>query len=177
ASQELVRITSASVTFPKFNVVGSIDEIPASGNNPAIPGLVVRQNGFSVGQAQLRCGGASPTLQTTNNQPFISLGGVLEMDDLRIGVTNFSVTFGTNVSFTGTIFVASAGARFLPGKPVSATISDRNTADDKNPNGTPNDEAIRLELSFKPDGTVDAFKFKVDTIVINISSYVEVSAR
>ena len=103
------------------------------------------------GAAEVRrhAGARHAPLTTTNSQPFISFGGILEFDDLRIGVKNFSVTFGTSVSFNGTIFVASGGARFLPGKPFGHDHRPQHRRR-QNADGTPNDEAIRLELSFKP---------------------------
>jgi hypothetical protein len=173
--QEILRLADARITFPSFGVTGIIS--PSGG----APGLVVRDTGFTIGSAELRYGrNVSPNapngLSSTAGTPALSFGGMLEFDDLRIGVTNFSVDFDSGpVVFNGSIFVASGGARFFPGKTISATITDRATADDKNPNGTLNDEAIRLELLFV-GGKVDAFKFRIDTFTIKISTFVEVSA-
>src|SRR5207245_1428218 len=66
-SQELVRINSAKVLFPKFGVQGEIRPFdPSTGHNVTlgpndastglIPGLVVRRNGFTIGTAELSIG-------------------------------------------------------------------------------------------------------------------------
>ena len=91
-----------------------------------------------------------------------------------VGVTNFKVTFGQSVSFDGTIFFASGGARFLPGKPVSAIISDRLSEPDIAP-GVPNTEAIRLGLEFE-GGKVKGFIFRADTLKITPQRAVLVEA-
>ena len=107
----------------------------------------------------------------------VGLDGILEFVDLRIGIKDFSVDFSKGAQpFSGTIFFASGGAKFFPGKPINATITDRLTADDRNPDGTLNDEALRLELTFTA-GKVDAFKIKIDTLEINISTFVTLTAR
>src|SRR5262249_30873954 len=135
------------------------------------PGLVVRMNGFSIGTATL-------TFSPTPGGPPLGFAGLLEFNDLRIGVKDFDVTFGADPlpAFSGSIFVASGGARLKPGKPFSATITDRLTADDKNPDGSNNTEAIRLELVFDA-GHVSAFQFKVDTMEIALGGYVTITAR
>jgi hypothetical protein len=144
---------------------------------------VIRQNGFTIGQAELQYGGVpapnSSPLQTTQpGQTKISLGGIVEFDDLRVGVKNFSVNFDAEkpVVFNGSIFFASGGAKFFPGKPFSATLSDRSTADDRNPDGSPNTEAIHIELTFH-DGKVDAFQLQVDTLEIKLGDFVTLTAR
>ena len=121
------------------------------------PGLVVRDTGFSLGEAQLKYGGQpvnpnAPPPTDPNalvaTRP-VGLDGILEFVDLRIGIKDFSIDFSKGAQpFSGTIFFASGGAKFFPGKPINATITDRLTADDRNPDGTLNDEALRLELTF-----------------------------
>ncbi|MCX5670553.1 MAG: hypothetical protein NTU94_04440, partial [Planctomycetota bacterium] len=183
-TQELVRIESAAVAFPKFNVRGSIsqyDPTPGSVPGDEIPGLVVRKNGFQLGTAELRYGGNSGNLEAVPGTPTaadkkIRLGSILELNDIRIGVQNFGITFGAAVSFSGNIYVATGGAALFPGKPVSATVSDRLTADDRNPDGTQNDEAMRMELQFE-NSRVKAFVFDVDTLEVKISTFVTLTAR
>ena len=147
ANQELVRIDSVSVTFPKFDVRGTI--APLTTPTGTIPGLVVRSNGFTIGTAELRFGGTNPSLQSTSGEPQkIAFGSILEFDDLRVGVQNFGVTFGPAVTFGGSIFVASGGVTFLPGKPISARSA---TADRRRPTtrtASPNTEAVRATLDF-----------------------------
>ncbi len=179
AAQELVKINSATLLMPRFNIRGTIrpfdtalgQSVPDTGQTSGvIPGLVVRANGFTIGNAELAYGvgpqrpGTDP-LQPGPADPKITFGSILELEDIRVGINNLSVTVGTAVDFNGSIYVASGGVKFLPGRPFSATITDRQTADDKNADGTPNDEAIRLQLTFS-GGKVDAFQFKVDTMSI-----------
>jgi hypothetical protein len=68
---------------------------------------VVYVDGFDIGEAQLIYkpggGGGSNTTQTSGGTGKIGFAGILEFDDLRIGVTNFKVTFGQAVDFDGTI--------------------------------------------------------------------------
>ncbi|MCB1127981.1 MAG: hypothetical protein KDM81_15915, partial [Verrucomicrobiae bacterium] len=146
-----------------------------------IPGLVVRQNGFTLGRAELAYGiddvSSTNQLSGTNGQRQIRLGNILEFDDIRIGVTNFEVNFdaANPVQFNGSIYIASGGAKFFPGRPISATIKDRTSADDKNIDGTPNTEALKLQLSFT-DGRVDSFQFEVDTLEVTIGTFVTLRA-
>lgn len=59
-TQEMVRIDSASITFPAINIRGSISPFDLEPNNPSnalLPGLIVRRNGFTLGQAELQYGG------------------------------------------------------------------------------------------------------------------------
>jgi hypothetical protein len=166
-NQELVSIDRATLTFPTFNISGEIspfDPDPADPNNDLIPGLVVRGNGFTLGQAQI----------IYNNT--ISLGSILDLDDLRIGVTNFEVNFDEGFQFNGSIFFASGGATFFPGQSFNATIIDRDTADDRNPDGTPNDEALRAEITFT-NGSPDTLLFKVDTLRIALGGVLTLTAR
>ncbi|MBT8144808.1 MAG: hypothetical protein KJO55_08905, partial [Gammaproteobacteria bacterium] len=100
---------------------------------------------------------------------------ILELDDIRIGVENFGVTFGESVVFNGTIFVASGGATFLPGKPISAKVTDRASEPPLAP-GVPDTEAIRLGLEFE-NGKVKSFIFDADTLEINLGSFLTLTAR
>src|SRR6267142_3158438 len=168
-SQELVRIRSASLTFPTFGLTGQIDQIPDPNHaGQFIPGLVVRGNGFTLGQAVLRF---TPSAGNT-----IGISGILEFKDLRIGVTNFDVTFGSAFVFNGSIFFASGGATLFKNGPVSAEITDRQSGDDVNPDGTPNDEALRADLVFK-NGAVDRIKFKIDTLKATLGSFLVLTAQ
>ncbi|NOR29513.1 MAG: hypothetical protein GQ539_00255, partial [Sulfitobacter sp.] len=166
AGQKLVEISTVKVTFPRFGLTGLIT------GDVATPGLIVYENGFSLKTAQLIYGGFSnPTSATatrTDGQSGpIKFGSLLEFDDLRIGVTDFSVVFGQAVTFNGSIFVASGGAKFAPGKPVSADIRDRTSAELTDTVGAPDTEAIRLGLTFT-DGRVDGFIWRMDTFRITL---------
>jgi hypothetical protein len=106
----------------------------------------------------------------------IGLKGILEFTDLRIGVTNFDVTFGTEFVFNGSIYFASGGAFLFKGKPVSASLTDRDTADDVNVDGSPNTEALRAELFFE-GGVPRDFVFEVDTLNVTLGSFLVLTAR
>src|SRR5262249_42036221 len=160
--QKLLSVDKVTVTLPKFGVTGDIDKFNPGGGANAIPGLQVWDNGFQLGTATLiykpgqqlpaqQPGQPAPSqLSNTSGSPSgkIKLGSIAEFDDLRIGVENFKVTFGGAVDFTGNIFVASGGATFLPGKPVSATFSDRLSAEPTDKPNNPDTEAVRITLNF-----------------------------
>src|SRR5439155_24315034 len=138
--QKLVEINTATITFPRFGVTGSIrpydpaahSNINANNDDPlganVIPGLVVRGNGFSLGTVELAYGlppaqMSNPLTQTgTPTDQKIRFGGILELDDIRIGVSGLTVTIGAGNpfgNFTGEVFIATAGARLFPGKAFS----------------------------------------------------------
>ncbi|HLQ76232.1 MAG TPA: hypothetical protein VK210_02700, partial [Terriglobia bacterium] len=176
--QQLVVVQTATITFPRFGVTGAI--LP----HGTTPGLVVYDNGFAIGQAMLiydpsgttpAPAGSSTLAPSGGSTGKISFGSILEFDDLRIGVTDFNVTFGADVDFNGTIFVASRGARFLPGKPISATLSDRVTAEPDLAPGFPDTEAIRVSLEFE-HGAVKGLIFKVDTLRLTLGSFLTITA-
>ncbi|MDX5398537.1 MAG: hypothetical protein LPK92_02260, partial [Actinomycetes bacterium] len=201
--QELVRINTATITFPNFGITGSLRPYdPAASSNitanndealgaGVIPGLTVYGDGFKLGTAELAYG-LPPTTGTpdpgnalTPSAPDkkISFGGILELDDIRIGISGLEVRFPVagapateTAGFTGVVYIASGGARLFPGKAFGATLSDRLTADDKRPDGTADDEAFRIALTFS-DGKVDAFQLTVDTLEIRLGSYVTLTAR
>jgi hypothetical protein len=172
-AQRILVVQQASITFPAFGVTGQMN--PNNGS----PGLVVYADGFDIGEAQLiyKPGATGPNAmsQTSGGSGKIGIAGILEFDDLRIGVTDFKVTFGQAVSFDGTIFVASGGARFLPGKPVSAIISDRLSSEPDIAPGVPDTEAIRLSLEFE-DGVVKGFAFHADTLKITLGAFLSLHA-
>src|SRR5207253_7567117 len=106
--QEIVRIDAASFTFPKSALRGSISTFTPPGG-PAMPGLVVRQNGFSLGRAEIRYGGVTPAPNpqlpqqpgtVASGGKKIKIGSILELDDIRVGVQNFTVNFGQDIDFS-----------------------------------------------------------------------------
>ncbi len=171
-NQEILVVDTVEVLFPKFEIRGRIEPFITDAGEE-IPGLVIRPNGFRIGTAELCFGCEDPALNTassTNPEADIKIGSILELDDIRIGVRNFEVIFGQGLDFDGSIFVASGGAKLFPGSSIfSATVMDRNAANDVRPDGTPDDEAIRLELKFE-NGRVKGFEFEVDTLEIKIAS-------
>ena len=201
--QELLRIASAKITFPTLGVTGSLRPYdPTARRNVAapaddedlaaglVPGLIVYDNGFKIGVAELAYGlPPLPPGQTTQpgneltktgttgtqTDKNIDLFGILRLDDLRVGVQNVSVTFGTTTTFSGTIYIATGGAVLFPGKAFTASVTDRTTADDVNSDGTPNTEALRASLVLTGDH-VDAFQLEVDTLSIKLGQFVTLSA-
>ena len=102
------------------------------------------------------------------------LGDILSFNDLTVGVENFGVNFsGSQPAFSGSIFFSTSGATFLPGKSISATVSNSGT--ELNPDGTIDHEAMRLTFVFA-GGTLSDFTAHVDTMTITLGSYLTLSA-
>ncbi|HND51343.1 MAG TPA: hypothetical protein PLV92_03060, partial [Pirellulaceae bacterium] len=97
----------------------------------------------------------------------VNLGSILQLDDIRAGVTDFGVVFGQGVVFNGEIFIASGGAELLPGKPFATSIKDGPDA---------NTEAVRASLSFR-DGRVQGFKFAADKLSMKFGSFLTISGE
>ena len=162
------------IEFPKFSLQGSIDPYDDPDDaDPAIPGLVVRGDGFQLGRAEICYGCPSANSNITTDDTSVKFGSMLEFDDIRIGVENFGITYGSALQFTGNIYVASGGATLFPDGPVSATITDSNRATDVDSStGLPDDEAIRLGISFDDNGQVEGFQFDIDTMEVSIADVV-----
>ncbi|HEX9569566.1 MAG TPA: hypothetical protein VF987_07795, partial [Rhodospirillales bacterium] len=191
-AQELVVVNTASITFPSIGITGEIAPFTddkgttSTSDDVVIPGLVIRDNGFILGQAQLIFGKPLPAAQPgqpaatqaqqTTPGAAISIAGILELKDIRIGVQNFEVVFGQSLDFDGNIFIASGGAKFFPGKPISAEISDRLTAEPNDLPGKPDTEALRATLEFE-NGKVKAFVFSVDTFKVTLGTFVTLTGR
>lgn len=155
---------SASFTYePGHNV--KVDVFKAS-----IPGFVIRENGFTLGKAELRYGSVSQddpnALQRTDsNSGKIKLGNIFEFDDIRIGVFDFTVNFDTDslptdpLQLDGSIYIAAGGALFFPSSSFYASIIDLVTSEPGDKTDSLNTEAVRLELTFT-DGIVDDFIFE-----------------
>ena len=141
--QQILTLQTAQIDFPRFGITGIIGPHTPVGSSTAIPGLTIWDDGFRLGRAELiyRPGQQPLSPLDANGNPLttapapvtgaptapatIGFGGILEFNDLRVGVTNFEVRFGSAVNFNGTIYFASGGVTFLPGKPISASIVDR----------------------------------------------------
>ncbi|MEP7335472.1 MAG: hypothetical protein ABI717_06790, partial [Actinomycetota bacterium] len=168
-SQELLTVRTATVTFPTFGVTAQISPF-ITGPGPTaspdddtfIPGLTVRGNGFKLGTADL-------IIRPTSGQP-IDLLGLLLFDDLRVGVSNFGVTFGTGgptLDDGSGITFGSGGVRFLPGKPVNGQITDGTDADTN---------AITATVRFA-GGAFQSLELEVDTLTINLASVLTLKAQ
>ena len=161
----------------EFGISGYLNQTTTA--NGPIPGLTIYDNGFRIGEGVLiytpGAGGANsaePTNGTSNDK--IRLGSILEFDDFRIGVSEFSYITGNGVNFDGSVFVASGGAKFFPGKAINATVIDRLGAEPGETPALPNTEALRAGLTFT-DGKVDGFLFELDTFEINIGPYLKIT--
>ena len=196
--QELVIVQTASITVIPFDLTGSIEPYTDPDTSVTLPGLVVREDGFALGEAQIcydggagTCPGTTgttgtgangtnapaPTTGTRTTQSAIKIGNILELTDIRVGVQNLDITFGESFLFTGNVFVATGGAKLFPGKSFTATISDRTTpeATDMAPNFI-DTEALRATLEFDEDGKVKGFQFDVDTLELKLGSVVTLNA-
>ena len=206
-TQELVRIDEANIFLPKFAVRGTIRSFDPDPNMPDVPavdangvpataaqlannakpGLIVRGNGFSIGNAELCLGcegvDASSTMQNTDANgntvatTDIKFGSILTLDDIRFGVTNFNVTFGQTFAFTGSIYIASGGAELFPeNDSLTIRLTDRDSAQDVRSDGSVDDEALRIEVEFDDDGGFKGFIFEVDTLLVSINDFVTITA-
>ena len=191
--QELVVIDTATVTFDRFRLSGRIDPwtdtrgTTTPTDDIRYPGLVVRENGFAIGRATLIYGtppalptppGTPPPQVLTSATPGtpIRLLSVLEFDDIRFSVAGLDITFGERFVFSGEITIASGGARFFPGRPISATISDRKTAEPRD-GAVPDSEALSMTLAFDDQGVVESFRFNVDTFRVQLGSFLTLTGR
>ena len=162
AVQTILTVETADVTFPSFGVTARIQPSGPATGPLHIPGLTVRTNGFRIGDASL-------IIRKPDGTP-ISLLGLLEFDDLRVGVTNLDVTFGAggpSIAGDFSFYFASGGVRFLPGKAINGTISDGTDA---------NTEALRATVRFE-DGQFKSLIFNVDTLEINLGSFLTITAQ
>jgi len=175
-AQKIIEIQSATVSFDRFGLSGTIAPFDPGGGEPLIPGLVIRTNGFALGRAELCYGCGDDSLAAGSPDAAIKIGSILEFDDIRIGITDFSVTFGSAIDFNGSIYIASGGASFFPGKPISARISDRTTAEPGDSAGVVDTEALRVELTFTA-GHVDALLFDVDTFRVELGTFLTLTGR
>ena len=139
-NREIIGIGTASIDIPNVGVKGGIK------------GLSVRNNGFSLDNAEL-------TLDKT-----FKVKNILELNGVTVGLADFGVTFDQAADFEGEIFVASGGAKLFPGKKISATITDANE----------DGEAVRCGLTFT-DGEVDGFTFAADQFALEFGSYLTVT--
>ena len=128
--------------------------------------------GFTLGQGEICYGCEAPGASggtSTSGEPAIKLGSVLQFDDIRVGVSNFSMDFDGNSSLDGSIYVSTGGAQLKLGGAFTATVKDRNDAKDVNADGSPNTEAMRADLLFE-DGEAVGFIFDVDTLELKFGS-------
>ncbi|MCY2990036.1 MAG: hypothetical protein NTY19_19505, partial [Planctomycetota bacterium] len=153
-SQELVRLQDATVTIIPISLEGSVGPYTRD-DSTTIPGLVVRRNGFHLGEAKLTYTGS------------LNFGSLLSLTGVAAGVTDFGVSFGGAVDFDGEVFIAADRAALFPGKTVSLTLSDGPDADK---------EAVRAALTFT-DGVPDGFKFNADQVDFKFGSFLTITGE
>ena len=101
-AQELVNISEAVIKVPSVNIQGTLQ------------GLVIRDNGFTLKTAEICYGCLDSTKNNgtalnadgtvaSNQKAAIKIGTILEFDDIRIGVDDFTVNFDAEnaVDFDG----------------------------------------------------------------------------
>ena len=153
-SQEILRLQNASVTITKLGLTGSLGPWTRS-DGTVIPGLVVRNNGFHLGTAQMQYSGD------------LSFGSILQLDSVTAGISDFGVNFNGGVQFDGEVFIASGGAALFPGRTFSMSFTDGPDA---------NTEAVRAALTFE-DGVPAGFKFNSDRMSMTFGQYLTVSGQ
>ena len=77
-AREILRVDDVTVTIPKISASGTLQPYTRT-NGTTIPGLQLRNNGFTLGDASLTKAGP------------IMLGSVLELGSITAGVTDFKI--------------------------------------------------------------------------------------
>ncbi len=147
--QKYLTISSATVSLPEFGVSAGVQPDTSAG----LPGLTIWDNGFTIGTAFV-------TVSGSNGQP-LTLGSILSFNNLTVSVKDFDVVFGQAINFNGSVSISTTGATFLPGKPVSASVSST----------TAGQPAASATLQFS-GGKVQSISFSVDTFSISVTSFV-----
>ena len=79
-----------------------------------------------------------------------------------MSVSDFDVVFGQAINFNGSVTISSTGATFLPGKPISASITA----------STPGQPAMSATLQFSGGKVSDVIFSVPGTFSVSLSSYV-----
>jgi len=153
-NQEILSLESASVTISPLNLKGSLSPYTRD-TGTVIPGLLVRNNGFQLGQAEIAY---------TGN---LNFGSILRLDDIRAGITDFGVNFSGSVAFDGEVYIASGGADLFPGSAFSMSFKDGSDA---------NTEAVRAGLAFS-GGVPSGFKFSSDQMRMKFGSVLTITGE
>ncbi|MEN9556606.1 MAG: hypothetical protein RLZZ232_2892, partial [Planctomycetota bacterium] len=152
-NQEILSLQNATVTITKLDLTGSLRPYKTRSGR-TIPGLVVRNNGFHLGEAEIMYSGD------------LEFGSILNLEDIRAGIADFGVNFSGGVQFNGEVYIASGGAELFPGKTFSMSFKDGSDA---------NTEAVRAGLTFK-DGIPAGFKFDSDEMSMKFGDFLTVSS-
>ncbi|HKI92981.1 MAG TPA: hypothetical protein VJ986_11835, partial [Gaiellaceae bacterium] len=170
APQKLVEVDGAvNVSFPLLHVGAELSSVTTpngctvgtTGCTLTTPALTIYDNGFQLGNGELIFAPAGG----------INFGSILRFKDLRIGVQNFGMTFNPDgsISFHGGpngsagLTLGSGGVQFLPGKPISGSITDGPDA---------NTDAVTATFTFDSSGHFQAFKFNADQLTIKMGDSV-----
>ncbi|MEN9554493.1 MAG: hypothetical protein RLZZ232_779, partial [Planctomycetota bacterium] len=143
SKRQILSVETASVTIPKLSISG------------AIQNLIVRNDGFQLGDASITRTGTT------------TLGSLLQMNNVTVGITDFGATFGGSVVFDGELYFATSDASIFPGKAYSATIED---------NADPGLEAFRATPKFEA-GEFKGFEFTADKFRIKFNKFLTVTAE
>jgi hypothetical protein len=153
-NQEILRLNSASLTITKLSLTGSLKPYTKR-DGTTIPGLVVRNNGFHLGEASITYGGE------------INFASILKIQGITAGIADFGVNFSGSVQFNGEVFIAATRAELFPGKTFNMKFTDGSDS---------NNEAVRAALTFK-DGVPAGFKFKSDQMGMSFGEFLTVSSK
>jgi hypothetical protein len=104
--QEILKVDAVEIEIPKIKVVGQLNPYvpPGMTEDDAIPGLVVRKNGFHLGEGVLKYDGD------------VTLGSIIKIVGPAVTIANFGVTFGEAFNFSGEIGVSAQEATLFPDK-------------------------------------------------------------
>ena len=152
--QELVRITSLSVTIIPISLTGALTPFTRT-DGTTIPGLSIRGNGFTLGSASLQFNGE------------IAFSTVLSIKGIKVGISDLDITYGESVEFNGEIFIAADEATIFKDSPISVSMRDGPDV------GT---EAVRATLTFD-DGVVDGFRFAGDQLEFKFSTFLTIKGQ
>ncbi|MBC8508344.1 MAG: hypothetical protein H8D34_26095, partial [Chloroflexi bacterium] len=141
-SQEYVRINSLSVEIIPIKLKGGLEPFTRS-DGTVIPGLVVREDGISLGSAYLQYTGT------------LSIASFLSITGIKVGISDVEIVYGEEFVFNGEVFIAADSAYLFPGQTFEVSITDGTSDSD--------DEAIRAALTFT-DGVPDGFRFLADQV-------------
>lgn len=153
-NQEILKLNSVSVTITPLNLTGSLSPYTRE-DHTTIPGLVVRNSGFRLGQAEIAYNGD------------LNFGSMLQLKSVRAGITDFGVEFDGSFDFSGQVYVAAGGAALFPGSTFNIEFSDSSDADT---------EAVRAALSFT-SGTPSGFQFSSDLMKMQFGSVLTVTGE
>ena len=191
ADQEILSVAAVELEIPKLNLVGQLNPYTPPGSDEELPGLVVRKNGFHLGEGVLRW------------DDEVTIGGILKVVTPSVSIANFGVTFGESFNFSGEIAIAAQEATLFPDAESSDDEGGENgggeggqsggssgsggdagsgtTGDDSKKafslsivDGSDADDiGVRAALAFQ-NNVPSGFRFKADQMEANIGSFLRI---